>query len=91
MIIKRRYSVCIMQCSNGSEIHNRVYSYVCNTHVHIRFLYRTRIIPHVVAERVKPVTELPVPSSSVIYDVHVFEPHKGTRRCVVMPKFNVSV
>ena len=59
------------------------YSYI------LCFINRTRIIPHVVAERVKPVTELPVPSSTVIYDVHVFEPHKGTFTCVVMP--NVCV
>ena len=55
-------------------------------HMDILFIYRTRIIPHVVAERVKPVTELPVPTSSVIYDIHVFEPHKGIySTCVVMP------
>ena len=38
---------------------------------------RTRVIPCVIPERSKPVTELPVPSTSAIYDVHVFEPHKG--------------
>lgn len=40
--------------------------------------YRTRVIPHVPTVRVKPVTELPTPSSNAIYDVQVFEPHKGT-------------
>ena len=50
------------------------------------------MIPHVVAERVKPVTELPVPTSSVIYDIHVFEPHKGTYSiCVVMPIFGKCI
>ena len=41
-------------------------------------MYRTRVIPHVMTERTKPVTALPAPSSSAIYDVHVYEPHKGT-------------
>lgn len=54
--------------------------YMC---IYYIILYRTRVIPHVVTERTKPVTELPVPSSSVIYDVHVFEPHRGMH--VVMP------
>ena len=40
------------------------------------------MIPHVMTERSKPVTELPAPSSSAIYDVQVFEPHKGMQ-CVL--------
>jgi len=35
------------------------------------------VIPHVPTERTKPVTELPTPTSNAIYDVQVFEPHKG--------------
>ena len=47
------------------------------TYALIADLCRTRVIPHVMTERSKPVTELPAPSAGAIYDVQVFEPHKG--------------
>jgi len=51
------------------------------------YLYRTRVIPHVMAERTKPVTELPAPSSNVIYDVHVYEPHRGTHTLCIYIRY----
>ena len=49
-------------------------------YLHTLVLTRTRVVPTVPVlppERKKPVTHLPPPVAKTIYDVHIFEPHRG--------------